>query len=112
MNTLLSFRIPREFRREIKEAAAKKGISLSSEILYRLNKYSELLEESIFYKQIRQQFAGMTSQDGKNSQLLQLLIENNMLLRKIGRFTNSQLVIETDEQMKLKFGKDWLKNIE
>lgn len=29
-----------------------------------------------------------------------LLVENNLLLRKIARYTNSQIVIETDEQLK------------
>lgn len=29
-----------------------------------------------------------------------LVVENNLLLRKIARYTNSQIVIETDEQLK------------
>lgn len=40
-----------------------------------------------------------------------LIQENNLLLRKIARYTNTQIVIETDEQMKQKLGQDFKKNV-
>ena len=99
MKILLSFRVPRELHQEIRVASAKKGISLSKEILYRLGKYSELLEENAYYKQTRQLIVEKQDKHGMAEKLFEIVVQTNLLLRKMARNNNSQLIMETDEQL-------------
>lgn len=99
MSPYIGFRINKILWRELKEIAAEKGVSLSHEIRTRLINYSELLKENEFYKRVRESLAGNLKQAQNQDPIYPLLAENNLLLRKIGRYTNTQLVMETDAQL-------------
>ena len=98
MNERITIRLPKEFFRLLKGESAKLGISVS--VLVRQGLQNFLIETS---KKISSEDlekpAECKIQEAFKSQY-PLIQENNLLLRKIARYTNSQIVIETDEQLK------------
>jgi len=87
--------------------AAKSGLSMA-ELVRRLLENYQLPSQKFGSEDLNKSSECKAQEVLKSTHLL--LQENNLLLRKIARYTNSQLVIETDEQMKHKFGQDYKKN--
>lgn len=98
MNERITFRLAKDLYELLKDESAKQGVSAS--VLIRQWVETYLIESS----------RKPSSQDGEKSldckvqeafkSLHPLIQENNLLLRKIARHTNAQIVIETDEQLK------------
>jgi hypothetical protein len=88
--------------------AAKSGLSMA-ELVRRLLENFQLPSQKIAGKDLNKSSECKAQEVLKTTHLL--IQENNLLLRKIARYTNAQIVIETDEQMKQKFGQDFKKNV-
>ncbi|MDL1871194.1 hypothetical protein FBR05_03210 [Deltaproteobacteria bacterium PRO3] len=88
--------------------AAKSGLS-KAELVRRLLENFQLPSQKFAGEDLNK-FSECKAQEALKSTHL-LIQENNLLLRKIARYTNTQIVIETDEQMNQKFGQDFKKNV-
>ncbi len=94
MNERITFRLPRDLYDLLKDEAAKLGIGAS--VLIR-----QWVENSLIEPPKKPSGAdGEKSSDCKIQEEVKslhfLIQENNLLLRKIARYTNTQIVIETD----------------
>lgn len=98
MNERITIRLPKELYGLLKKESAKQGIGASVLVRQWLENY--LLDSA---EKLPNE-TGEKSSDCKIQDEIKtlhpLLMENNLLLRKIARYTNSQIVIETDEQLK------------
>jgi hypothetical protein len=98
MNERITIRLPKELYHRLKDESAKQGIGASVLVRQWLENY--LLDSA---EKLPNE-TGEKSSDCKIQDEIKtlhpLIQENNLLLRKIARYTNSQIVIETDEQLK------------
>ena len=94
----LSIGIKKETYQNLKRESARLGVSMAEFVRRWIEKYpiettgnsgAEDREKPIHLK-IPEEIKSLHP----------LVVENNLLLRKIARYTNSQIVIETDEQLK------------
>ena len=98
MNERITIRLPKELYSRLKDESAKQGIGASVLVRQWLENYLLDSAEKL-PKETGEKSSDCKIQDEIKT-LHPLLMENNLLLRKIARYTNSQIVIETDEQIK------------
>jgi len=107
MSVLLSFRVPREFYRTIKESAARNGVSLSQEIKDRLSQYEKISEENSLVERIQKILPSSPADDNSSSSWpYPLLVETVLLLREIVIRRDSQILRKVDTELNQIFGPD------
>lgn len=104
----LTIRIPKNAYETLKDEAAKMGVSKAELVRQWLDNF-QLPSKEFTSEDLEKPSEGKVQEALK---ILHLFIqENNLLLRKIARYTNAQIVIETDVQMTQKFGQGFKKNV-
>ena len=98
MNERITFRLPRDLYELLKDEAAKQGIGAS--VLIRQWVKNFLIESPKILSNVDREKSSDCKIQEEFKSLHFLIQENNLLLRKIARYTNTQIVIETDEQLK------------
>ncbi len=98
----LTLRIQKETYQILKQSSVESCLPIASIIRSLLEKFSKNGESSSI--QETQSFANCRIPE-ELKLLYPLILENNLLLRKIGRHTNSQIVIEADDQIQKHFKK-------
>jgi predicted DNA-binding protein len=94
----LTIGIPKETYQILKRESAKLGVPMAEVVRRWLEKYPiETHTNSRLGDQVKSTECKIQEEFKSLHPLIQ---ENNLLLRKIARYTNSQIVIETDEQLK------------
>ncbi len=105
MNERVTIRLSKKTFHSLKDEAAKLGLSVAVLARRWLEKILMDPAKNFFGDGLEKP---SECKKGEEFDFLRPLVqENNLLLRKIARYTNSQIVIETDEQMEhlLKKGK-------
>lgn len=107
MSVLLSFRVPRDFYREIRESAARNGVSLSQEIKDRLSRLEQISEENSLIKRIEKILPSTPSDNDSGSRSpYPLLVEAVLLLRELIIRRDSQILRKVDAELNQIFGHD------
>ncbi len=107
MSILVSFRVPREFHREIKESAAQNGIPLSQEIKNRLLLYEESLKENSLLERIEKILpASLSDQESYSASPYPLIVETVLLLRELILQRDSQILRKIDAELDQLFSPD------
>jgi hypothetical protein len=107
MDILLSFRIPREFHREIKESAARNGIPLSQEIKNRLLLFEERTKENSLLERNQKILpCSPLDKESNSTSPYPLMVETVLLLRELILQRDSQILRKVDAELDQLFGAD------
>lgn len=99
---IIPIRISNELYERLKEEAKSFGISLSQVIRNHISEYQGLRQHAELLKKIERKLDSLSNPSAENLQDTQFLHqENNLLIRKIARHLNSQIVLEVDEKLAL-----------
>lgn len=98
MSERITIRLPKQTYQLLKNESAKAGIGASVLVRQWVENFFIRSSKTLPSVCSEKTFDSKTQDDLKT--LYPLIQENNLLLRKIARYTNAQIVIETDEQLK------------